>query len=241
MKGFEIPLRRSELISPFGVGSISTNNEGLNLMTGALDRWYNGKQLDISEYIFHESRLEKILGVKEFRLPPDFRSTVGKINTGTQKNADIKIPMSLFPTWFYCNRCKQMERLHLSDTGKKVCKNCEKGYLVQVPFVVVCKHGHIDDFPWVEWVHDSINPSCTGPLKLISTGGATLTSMKVECTSCGKKRGLQGITSNKGDKEESPLSSGVEKGKNIYAQDVNIGMERMKQHMKHVLKYPMYF
>jgi len=213
MKGFEIPLRRSELISPFGVGSISTNNEGLNIMTGALDRWYNGKQLDISEYIFHESRLEKILGVKEFRLPPDFRSSVGKINTGAQKNMDIKIPMSLFPTWFYCNRCKQMEKLHLADMDKKICKNCKRGYIVQVPFVVVCKHGHIDDFPWVEWVHESIDSSCTGPLKLISTGGATLTSMRVECTSCGEKRRLQGVTSNKGNKDESPLSSGVEKGK----------------------------
>lgn len=36
-KEAEIPLRRSELISPNGVGAITTNSDGINMMHGALD------------------------------------------------------------------------------------------------------------------------------------------------------------------------------------------------------------
>lgn len=209
-----IPLRRAELISPFGVGAISTNNEGINMMTGVLDQWFKGNNVDLADYRFNESRLENILGVKEFRLPPDYRSTFGK-NGGSLKNVDLKIPMILFPTWFYCNRCRKMEKLHLADISKKKCKHCNNGYLVQVPFVTVCKHGHIDDFPWNEWVHRDISTKCKGPLKLVSTGGATLTSMRVECTVCGEnyKRSLKGITSKLDNENSSPLVTQVQEGK----------------------------
>jgi hypothetical protein len=208
-----IPLRRAELISPFGVGAISTNNEGINMMTGALDQWFKGKNVDLSDFRFNESRLENILGIKEFRLPPDYRSIFGKGNTGSLKNVDLKIPMLLFPTWFYCNRCRKMERLHLADiSAKKRCKHCQDGHLVQVPFVTVCSHGHIDDFPWNEWVHKDISPTCKGTLKLVSTGGATLTSMRIECITCGGKRSLKGITSKFDNGNNSPLFSGVQEG-----------------------------
>jgi hypothetical protein len=209
-----IPLRRAELISPFGVGAISTNNEGINMMTGVLDQWFKRKNIDLADYRFNESRLESILGVKEFRLPPDFRSPFGK-NEGTLKNTDLKIPMILFPTWFYCNRCRKMEKLHLADISKKKCKHCNNGYLVQVPFVTVCKNGHIDDFPWNEWVHKDVSTKCKGPLKLVSTGGATLTSMRVECTACGEKtkRSLKGITSKSDNGNSSPLASKLQEGK----------------------------
>lgn len=76
-KTTNIPLRRAELITPFGVGAISTNNEGVNLMTGALDQWFTGKNVDKSEFIIKEPRLSKVLGVKEFRLPPDYRTSLG--------------------------------------------------------------------------------------------------------------------------------------------------------------------
>jgi len=211
-----IPLRRSELISPFGVGAISTNNDGINLMTGALDLWFSGQNLDTSEYIINEARLARVLGVNNFRLPPDYRSILGKSRGEERKNINVKIPMVLFPTWFYCSFCKKMDRLHLADISKKKkCKHCVNGHLVQVPFVVVCQEGHIDDFPWIEWVHENLTPACSGTLKLVSTGGATLTSMRVECTNCNSTRSLKGITS-KSDNNSSKLFSQLEKGKHYH-------------------------
>ncbi|WP_431804967.1 DrmB family protein [Halobacillus andaensis] len=102
-------------------------------------------------------------------------------------------------------------------SNKKNCKHCSNGHLVQVPFVVVCRKGHIDDFPWKEWVHSSLAPSCTAPIKLISTGGATLTSMRIECTSpsCLASRSLKGITT-KFENNDSPLFSKIEDGEKYY-------------------------
>ncbi|MCC3359103.1 DUF1998 domain-containing protein [Bacillus sp. REN16] len=211
----KIPLRRAELISPMGVGAISTNSKGVNMMVGALDKWYNmSSKTDITEYIFHEPRLQKILNVNEFRLPPDYRGSNFKRRFGNEKNTDNEIPMLRFPTWHYCNKCRKMKKYSFAHLDNKIkCSHCDDKYsrMVQVPLVVVCSNGHIDDFPWVEWVHETRSPQCNGPLKLISTGGATLSSMQVQCTSCDKKRTLSGITSGQ-KKEKSKLHTDLEPG-----------------------------
>ena len=54
--------------------------------------------------------------------------------------------------------------------------------MIQVPIVAVCENGHIQDFPWNEWVHRTANPSCSGnKLKLISKGTPGLMGMTVKC------------------------------------------------------------
>lgn len=211
----KIPLRRAELISPMGVGAICTNSKGVNMMTGALDKWYSmSSKTSVSEYIFHESRLQRILNVREFRLPPDYRSDNFKRRFGNSENTENEIPMLRFPTWHYCNKCRKMERYSFAYLDNKIeCPHCKNKYsrMVQVPLVVVCSNGHIDDFPWVEWVHESISPQCKGPLKLVATGGATLSSMQVQCTSCHKKRSLNGVTGGH-NKESSKLHTELEPG-----------------------------
>ncbi|MBS4208056.1 DUF1998 domain-containing protein [Bacillus sp. FJAT-50079] len=206
----EIPLRRAELISPMGVGAICTNSEGVNMMTGALDKWYDmSEHVDVSEYVFQERRLEKILQVDELRLPPDYRSSYNQYATD-KTNMENEIPMVRFPTWHYCNHCRIMTKESFANLENKIsCSHCKgkNARMVQVPLVVVCAKGHIDDFPWVEWVHRSTSPNCKGPLKLVSTGGATLSTMQVQCTRCeDKKRSLQGVTSGY-DKDRSILFS----------------------------------
>ena len=59
-------------------------------------------------------------------------------------------------------------------------------------FVMACKDGHLDDFPWDWWVHKGPN-NCHGDLKLYSTGlSSTLSEIIIECTKCGKKRTMAG-------------------------------------------------
>ncbi len=57
----------------------------------------------------------------------------------------------------------------------------------------MCENGHIQDFPWREWVHYQSNPTCQEELRLISRGSATLAGQLVKC-GCGKERSLAGIT-----------------------------------------------
>jgi hypothetical protein len=70
--------------------------------------------------------------------------------------------------------------------------------MIQVPFIAICDAGHAQDFPWMEWVHQSLHPHCGGSLSLQSTGGASLAAQEVRC-SCKRSRRLAGITEAAGD------------------------------------------
>ncbi len=62
--------------------------------------------------------------------------------------------------------------------------------MAQVPFVMACPKGHLADFPFSEWVHKSLRPTCNKTLRLRSYGGG-LEGQVVECE-CGRRRSLQG-------------------------------------------------
>ena len=72
------PVRRAQLIAPFGVGAMTVVKDGTSVITCGLDHWYKAEgpigaqAADQSEFEFREWRLEALLGVDHFRLPPDF-------------------------------------------------------------------------------------------------------------------------------------------------------------------------
>jgi hypothetical protein len=212
----DLPLRRGQLVTTFGPGALVVSPEGETAIIGALDKWYynnQGQQLNsLHEYEVQEPRLKSLLKVKKLFLPPDFRSCYqyrGEGNAIQQTNTDVYIPLLRFPTWHYCPKCKTLHQLPLSSrTSWYHCKECDKSTkMIQVPFVIVCEHGHISDFPWREWVHKNENALCEGTMKLLSTGGTTLDSLKVKC-SCGKERPLKGIMiKNKSDKYNNNRSA----------------------------------
>ncbi len=73
------PIRRSQLIAPHGIGSMMVIKGGVSVMTCGLDHWYERESLDNSgidfdEFKVEEYRLQRILNVDHFRLPPDFRA-----------------------------------------------------------------------------------------------------------------------------------------------------------------------
>ena len=77
-----LPIRRSQLIAPFGVGAITTGKDGISLITAGLDAWFDEDDLNVDEFVISdEPRLAKRLNVDEFRKPPDFRSRKIKRNS----------------------------------------------------------------------------------------------------------------------------------------------------------------
>ncbi|MBS3678940.1 DUF1998 domain-containing protein [Ornithinibacillus massiliensis] len=205
----DLPLRRGQLVTTFGPGALVISPEGESAMIGALDKWYHDKNEyrieTFDEYEIQEPRLRSLLKVKQLLMPPDFRPSYQYKNAGgaiTQTNTDLYIPLLRFPTWHYCPKCKTLHKTSMSSrTSWLDCKECKKQMkMIQVPFVMVCSQGHISDFPWREWVHGDENTSCDGQMKLLSTGGATLDSLKVKC-SCNKERSLKGIMSRRNTSE----------------------------------------
>jgi len=196
------PVRRAQLIAPFGVGAMLTTAGGASMICAGLDYWFASdmdpsESLDESEYELREWRLEKSLGVGRFMLPPDYRDSRGSV----QRNLHLTVPFFRFPRWSVCPRrsCRRMEEIPLTARGPQRCRHCEqqgrKVNLVQVPFVAMCSNGHLQDFPWREWVHRSVNPTCKGVLRLRGTGGTSLAAQKVECECGVASRSLAGITS----------------------------------------------
>lgn len=198
------PIRRAQLIAPFGVGGMLVSAEGISMMTAGLDHWFSreggsnsAKPIDDNEFRLEEWRLQRHLNVSHLRLPPDFREA--RTFATDTKNVDLTIPMVRFPQWHFCSNpvCRTLREYPLSQTGRKSCPDCKsnnrRGWMSQVPFIAICDAGHAQDFPWREWVHKSASATCNAPLRLQSTGGASLSAQEVQC-GCGQSRRLTGIT-----------------------------------------------
>ncbi|MDL2287389.1 DUF1998 domain-containing protein [Eubacteriales bacterium OttesenSCG-928-G02] len=184
------PMRRSSLLGPWGVGAIVPFPEDESLMIAGLDMWrYNHPE----DFLVKDERLEKRLGVKELRWPPDFREY-----SADTENANLKIPAVRFPSWHYCPFCGTMQKAGLYSAhpycdayqwqhGRKCKSSSRRGRkLVPERFVVVCPNGHIDDFPIAEWIHEGhSNPYNPDTCRIRrSTGGtsAALTGVRYECS-----------------------------------------------------------
>jgi hypothetical protein len=208
------PVRRAHMISPFGPGAMLVAPDGTSMLAAGLDHWFehqDGSQADDAEFHIEEWRLQRRLGVGHFRLPPDYRR---RRRGQDVPNTELKLPFVRFPRWHFCPWCHTLSEEQLTPSGRRPCAECQKDgrrrYLAQVPFVAMCQAGHMQDFPWREWVHQSVSPTCTGTLKLYATGGATLANQVVSC-SCGLRRTLASITQASAD-GSSFLSRNIQRG-----------------------------
>ena len=194
------PTRRSQLISPFGVGAMIDFPRDESLMVAGLDAWHCAKQNCPPELLVEEERLQARLGVRAFRLPVDHKDPGLGI-----KNANLDIPCIRFPGWHYCHRCGAMEQLTLFSSARR-CPgppypgmNCSqksersRPFLLPVRIVVACDRGHIADFPFMEWVHRNqpATPSCKLRF-LAGRSSSLLTGIKIKCN-CGEEKTLAGI------------------------------------------------
>lgn len=168
-------VRRSQVISTYGVGAIVAVEDGAFMVAG-LHRWPPGPP-DL-----FEPRLQRKLEVEGFRRPP---ASDGQ-----------PLPVVRFPEVHYCPTCRRLDEaryLTSSVSAKFECSACHTA-LVPSRFVIACENGHVDDFPYCEWVHQGEpNPPCgkadhgTHSLTL-KTGGVTasLADITIEC-SCGRR------------------------------------------------------
>lgn len=192
------PIRRSQLISPFGIGSMVDFPKDESLMPAGIDAWPMAKQecRPDTGWLIREERLEARLGVTHFRMPPDHRDPDG----GTQY-PNQNVPFVRFPRWHYCHHCGGMEMLSPFSSTRERCRgrnysqqSCaarpanRRPFLIPSRFVAVCNLGHIQDFPFMEWLHR--NAPATQDCKLRLRAGrssAGLSGISIECT-CGQRR-----------------------------------------------------
>jgi hypothetical protein len=200
-------IRRAQLVTPFGVGAMSVLVDGTSVITCGLDHWFphDNPDLVLEDFIVHDWRLEARLKVNEFRLPPDYRTPT----EDDYRNTKLSVPVLRFPRYAFCMYCKRLKDVPLSFQEAVRCTDPvhtgKQPRMSQVPFVAICESGHIDDFPFREWVHRTPKPNCNGTLRLFSTGAGGLDGQVIRCgfdaknnrdhtQGCGATRSLRGIT-----------------------------------------------
>ncbi|MEU4600186.1 DUF1998 domain-containing protein [Nocardia sp. NPDC023988] len=166
--------RRSQLVTTYGVGAmIAVENE--SFIVAGHDSW----GAHDAPKVF-ERRLAQLLGVDHFRLPP----------AKDPDEAYDGVRVHRFPEYYTCPKCEQLERFRRFNSlpNEAVCVACDKEKLVPSRFVVVCDSGHIDDFPYWEWVHRGAErEGRTGgcALSMCTVGAsASLRAIRIRCT-CG--------------------------------------------------------
>ena len=192
------PIRRAQLISPFGIGALVNFRGDESLMTAGLDEWPFASDECPTDWLVREERLQLRLSKTHFRLPPEHREP----GQGVQ-HANQVIPFVRFPRWHYCPRRGAMEKLPLYGGSRTKCP-CRPGldchslpdrrrpYLIPSRFIAVCPKGHIEDFPFMEWVHRDGNWDKTHKLRLLpGRSSASLSGVKIQC-SCGKSETMTG-------------------------------------------------
>ena len=191
-------LRRSNAISPFGVGAMCNFPNNEVLIATSISKWPLQKRSEsrAAGLELRDQRLEARLRVTHFRLPPS------ESNDNDESDVRAYLPFVRFPRWHYCPTCGMMRWLpHNGNNipkceapGTSVCiKIDEKNRARLIPsrFVGVCSMGHLQDFPYIEWVHSG-RSDCSDPqLQLISSkSAATVTGAIIKCVKCGSSNAL---------------------------------------------------
>ena len=218
-------IRRGQLIAPFGVGAM-VDFPDETLMSAGLDFWpseisdanYKASILDATKII--DTRLQQQLSailkrpINYFLLPTEGTDRTG-YSLGSQTPEKQDMPFVRFPSWCFCPRCKIMERIGLeqkkllkcssmkriSEGNVKPCGDLPEKYrpiLKPIRFLIACENGHIDDFPWFNWLHKDghcsgdVNNVGSGNLFFKSTAQPGLSGIVVHCFKCKKKRSMSG-------------------------------------------------
>lgn len=190
---FNVKVRRSQLLSPFGVGAVlDLPDEALMLM--GLEQWDKHPST-----IIQDERLAARLKVSRFHEPI---RAVRDSEYGPVDTEGGLTHFTRFPTWYYCPRCREMAKASINQKSPPECSGiynpcfdanakqkkftnskraAPRRYMVPVRFAVACESGHIDDFPWIRWAHTT-GDVCEAPrIRLLQTQGAGLAGLKVVC------------------------------------------------------------
>ncbi len=189
-------LRPSQLLHTYGVGATVELPELTTIVLG-LDDW------------------PRVLGepVSEPRLLAAVRAMVGPqvevlLSPPVVPEGDSAgVPVAPFPRWLRCPLCSLLAPIEHGlfdfrpdpwrpERTTYVHAGCPKSRSSRRPptafparYLMACANGHLDDFPWVEFLHGGV--PCQGTLRLAELGaGGRPGDVLVSCDGCKRRRRL---------------------------------------------------
>ncbi|HEY5857372.1 MAG TPA: DUF1998 domain-containing protein [Aldersonia sp.] len=202
-------IRPSHLVSTAGIGAV-VDLPSMSVVVRGTDSWSAVRQ-----EVLHEPRLleqvrralgDQVVALKTAPWDPD---------ADDDPWTRVGVPVAPFPGWVRCPACFRLGPLHGSDQfgvyhkwgrrpdlAKIVHTGCgrqtttrEKNKRACVParFLVTCQRGHLDDFPYFEFVHATGGrPPCGEPkLKMRDSASTLQPLVTISCESCGARANIQ--------------------------------------------------
>ncbi len=196
-------LRPSQMLYTFGVGAI-VDLPKIAAMVMGLDDWDLAYCVPIEEdRLLAAVRLTVGDQVQSLRMPP-LKPETGPPGS-VSENSHIGVPVAAFPRWMVCPVCRLLSsigsglfelRPNLFRTERTcyVHANCPRPgkppEVLPVRFLLACKNGHLDDFPWRWFCHEGPT-ECKGALRLTDVGiSGEAADIIVKCDACSANRRL---------------------------------------------------
>jgi hypothetical protein len=190
-------LRPSQLMYSYGVGAL-VDLPNLSVVVGGLNAWtdsVNQREI-VEERLLDAVRLQLGAQVQELKSAPWQEETRNALDSW----AKVGIPVTPFPRWLRCSNAKCRMLLSIESGLWKLKHNPYKpelthyehdgcgGYGLSARFVLACPAGHLDDFPWIEFVHGGAR--CTRPVLAFEDVGMGIggADAYVHCRTCNAKR-----------------------------------------------------
>ena len=200
-------VRPSQLLWTYGPGAL-IDLPSLSVVTLGIDQWEKDRCQPIAEPRLLTA-VRKVLGaqVESLRMPPFQKS---ELVDPWSAEANIGVPVRPFPRWMRCVKCgllspfdaglfeikenrfrpERTRFVHKGCRGSKGDQPAKDADAVPARFLLACRDGHLDDFPWHYFVHGG-NGSCKGTLRFFESGASLQTeNLWVKCDGCGASRSM---------------------------------------------------
>ncbi len=188
-------IRPSQFMWTFGPGAIVDLPQVSVVVLGP-EFWRQEHSRRISEpRLLNAVRSQLGPQVQELLAPPVRPDTDGPFNPFTSE-ASIGAPVSIFPQYLRCPICGTLGKVdsglfelkpneYRPDRIHYIHSNCstrgKSPTAVPARFLVACRDGHLDDFPWHWFVHGGAS-QCRGQLRFFERGASLQTdNLWVQC------------------------------------------------------------
>ncbi len=194
-------VRPSQLLWTYGPGAL-IDLPNLSVITMGLDRWDIDRCPPVEEARLLAA-VRQVLGpqITHLRIPP-FLNDEGASPFSAE--GKVGVPVRPFPRWLRCVKCGLLAEYdsglfnikanpYRPELTHFVHTNCIKGAnadAVPARFLLACRNGHLDDFPWHWFVHGG-QSDCRGTLRFFESGASLQTeNLWVKCDACGASKQL---------------------------------------------------
>lgn len=211
-------IRPSQLLLAYGVGAIIDLPHISTLVMG-LDDWDIRTSEEVIEPRLLQA-LQSIAGLSQLKSllapPANDEMQYGQVLQG--------VPVAAFPRWMVCPYCRMMAPIDLGIFSlnankyhpEKACyrhDNCPKSkykpIVLPSRFMIACGAGHLDDFPWLDFVHRG--KACAKPALYMHESGISgePSDIYIKCEACGAGRTMtEAFSSAENEQAYHPICTG---------------------------------